>query len=119
MPPGDGEVFVQDTKLLRTLAGLFDDWEEKDLRAGVVGVDGVTITPGTFPEATQLKTTVEERATQLASVVDKLAGRLTGIANNLRDSADQYDKDNDTNEDAAKGIDWNKTESKTANKTAN
>jgi uncharacterized protein YukE len=99
------EVYVEDTKQLRTLAGKFDGWET-DLRTGLAGVTAVTVTPGDFPAATKLKTTVAERAKQLDKAMDELAKRLKGIANNLRDSADQYDKDNDENVDAAKNIDW-------------
>jgi uncharacterized protein YukE len=101
----EDEVYVGDTKLLTTMAGKFDDWEQK-LRDGLVGVAAVTVTPGDFPAANQLKTTVEERAKQLDKAMGALADRLKGIANNLRDSAKQYDKNNDENVDAAKNIDW-------------
>jgi hypothetical protein len=109
MPPGNSsdadEVYVKDTKLLRTMAGQFDDWETK-LRDGVKGVDGVTIKPGDFPAARKLKITVEKRAKELASAVGKHADLLNGIAQDLRDSADQYDDDENKNGDAAEDIKW-------------
>jgi hypothetical protein len=105
MAPTDDEVYVKDTKLLSAMAGKFDGWE-KALRDGLAGVAAVTVTPGDFPAAENLKTTVEERARQLDKAMGALADRLKGIANNLRDSKKQYDKNHDHNVDAAKNIDW-------------
>jgi hypothetical protein len=117
MPPGKSsgdadEVYVKDTKLLRTMAGQFDAWETK-LREGIKGVDGVTIKPGDFPAAGKLKNTVEKRAKELASAVGKHSDLLKGIAKDLRESADQYDHDDNKNVDAAKDIEWDKPENAT------
>jgi hypothetical protein len=93
-----------DTAKLRKSAGIFDSWGQW-LLDSLAGIRGVSIAPGNFPAADNLKTRVDTCTRALTINVENLGNTFKDIGNRLNIVATEYDNAEDRNTEDAKRLD--------------
>lgn len=85
-----GPTVTVDDAAIDALSKKFSDWAETVLGPAIKSLDGISVTPGEFEDATTLKTTVTTRAGELRTALTNIQLALTAISTNLQTVATNY-----------------------------